>query len=225
MPSQTHRGYFEQANHGTILLDEISELPFTLQVKLLRVLEDKCFMRLGGEKEIQVDVRVIAACNVNLQTLVRDGKFRKDLYYRLAVSVISIPPLRCRKSDIESLADSFLRKHAPGRKVMSREALAKLVHYEWPGNVRELEYCVIRSIINSDCRDVIKADDIQFLEDDIERSVAIERKEFEEALKKAKGNVKSVSRILGVHRNTVYNKIKRFNIDLLRYRNGHPIYQ
>ena len=108
---------------------------------------------------------------------------------------------------------------------MSREALAKLVHYEWPGNVRELEYCVIRSIINSDCRDVIKADDIQFLEDDIERSVAIERKEFEEALKKAKGNVKSVSRILGVHRNTVYNKIKRFNIDLLRYRNGHPIYQ
>lgn len=220
-----HRGYFEQANHGTILLDEISELPITLQVKLLRVLEDKCMMRVGGEKEIQIDARVITACNVNLQTLVRDGKFRKDLYYRLAVSVISIPPLRSRKGDIESLAESFLRKHSPDKKVISREALAKLVHYEWPGNVRELEYCVIRSIISSDGRDVIKADDIQFLEDDIESSEAIERKTFEEALKRAKGNVNSVSRMLGVHRNTVYNKIKRFNIDLLRYRNGHPVFQ
>jgi len=220
-----HRGYFEQANHGTILLDEISELPLTMQVKLLRVLEDKCIMRVGGEKEIQVDPRVIAACNVNLHALVRDGKFRKDLYYRLAVSVISIPPLRERKGDIEKLADSFLRKHASGKKVMSREALAKLVHYEWPGNVRELEYCVIRSIISSDGREVIKADDIQFLEDDIERSVQIERKTFEEALIRAKGNVNSVSRILGIHRNTVYNRIRRFNIDLLRYRNGHPIFQ
>jgi two-component system NtrC family response regulator len=220
-----HRGYFEQANRGTILLDEISELPLTLQVKLLRVLEDKCFMRVGGEKEIQVDVRVIAACNVNLQTMVRNGKFRKDLYYRLAVSVISIPPLRDRKGDIENLAESFLRKHSAGKKVLSREALAKLVHYEWPGNVRELEYCVIRSIISSDSREVVKAEDIQFLEDDIERSIEIERKTFEEALKRAKGNVNSVSRILGVHRNTVYNKIRRFNIDLLRYRNGHPVFQ
>ncbi len=221
----THRGYFEQANHGTILLDEISELPLTLQVKLLRVVEDKCIMRVGGEKEIQADARVIAASNVNLQALVREQRFRKDLYYRLAVSVISIPPLRNRKADIETLADYFLRRHSPGKKILSREALTKLIHYEWPGNVRELEYCVIRSILNSDGRDVIKIDDIQFLEDDIERSSAIERKAFEEALRTASGNINSVSRILGVHRNTVYNKIKRFNIDLLRYRNGHPVFQ
>ncbi|HUI30353.1 MAG TPA: sigma-54 dependent transcriptional regulator [Candidatus Acidoferrales bacterium] len=220
-----HRGYFEQANHGTILLDEISELPLTLQVKLLRVLEDKYIMRIGGEKEIQVDARVIAACNMNLQTLVRERKFRKDLYYRLAVSVIAIPPLRARKDDIETLAGSFLRKYSPARKILNREALMKLTHYEWPGNVRELEYCIIRSILNSDGKEVIRADDIQFLEDDIERSAAIERGAFEEALRKARGNVNSVSRLLGVHRNTVYNKIKRFNIDLLRYRNGHPVFQ
>jgi transcriptional regulator with PAS, ATPase and Fis domain len=220
-----HKGYFEQANHGTILLDEVSELPLTLQVKLLRVLEDKSIMRIGGEKEIQVDARVIAACNVNLQALVREQRFRKDLYYRLAVSVISIPPLRSRKGDVEILADSFLRKHSPDKKVFSREALTRLVHYEWPGNVRELEYCVIRSILNSDGREIIRADDLQFLEDDIEQSTAIERKAFEDALKSASGNINSVSRILGVHRNTVYNKIKKFNIDLLRYRNGHPVFQ
>jgi transcriptional regulator with PAS, ATPase and Fis domain len=220
-----HRGYFEQANHGTILLDEISELPLTLQVKLLRVLEDKSIMRIGGEKEVQVDARVIAASNVSLQALVRERKFRKDLYYRLAVSVISIPPLRARKADIGTLADSFLRRHSPGRKVMSREALTKLLHYEWPGNVRELEYCVIRSILSSDGRETIKADDVQFLEDDIERSIAIERKAFEEALRRASGNINSVSRLLGVHRNTVYNKIKKFNIDVLRFRNGHPVFQ
>ncbi len=219
-----HRGHFEQANHGTILLDEISELPLTMQVKLLRVLEDKYIMRIGGEKEIQVNARVIAASNVNLQSLVRERKFRKDLYYRLAVSVISIPPLRTRKGDIETLAECFLRKHSSIKKIMSREALSRLIHYEWPGNVRELEYCIIRSILNSDGREVIKADDVQFLEDDIDRSIAIERRAFEEALRNASGNINGVSRLLGIHRNTVYNKIKRFNIDLLQYRNGHPVF-
>jgi transcriptional regulator with PAS, ATPase and Fis domain len=220
-----HRGYFEQANHGTILLDEISELPLTMQVKLLRVLEDRSIMRVGGEKEIQADARVIAASNLNLQTLVRERKFRKDLYYRIAVSLIPIPPLRARKADIEALTDHFLCKHSIGKKVLSRDALTKLIHYEWPGNVRELEYCVIRSIINSDGREMIKADDIEFLEDDIERSTAIERQAFEQALTTTGGNINGVARMLGVHRNTVYNKIRRFNIDLLRYRDGHLILQ
>jgi len=220
-----HRGYFEQANRGTILLDEVSELPFTLQVKLLRVLEDKCIMRIGGEKDIRADARVIAACNANLQAQVRNGKFRKDLYYRLAVSIISIPPLRDRKDDIEALVKSFLRKYSTTPKVLSRDAVAKLIDYEWPGNVRELEYCVIRSILSSDGKETIKAEDIHFLDDDIEQSDMIERKEFEEALRSVSGNINGVSRLLGIHRNTVYNKIKRFNIDLLRYRNGHQIFQ
>ncbi len=221
----THRGYFEQADHGTILLDEISELPITLQVKLLRVLEDRSIMRVGGEREINANARVIAASNLNLQSLVRAQKFRKDLYYRLAVSVIPIPPLRERKGDIEALADHFLRKHSAVKKTLSRDALARLINYEWPGNVRELEYCVIRSILSSDGREMVKGDDIQFLEDDIERSMAIEREALEELLATSSGNINSVSRILGVHRNTVYNKIRRFNIDLLRYRNGHTIAQ
>lgn len=215
-----HRGHFEQANHGTILLDEVSELPLTLQVKLLRVLEDQCITRIGGEKEIQVDDRVIAASNLNLQALVREQRFRKDLYYRLAVLVISIPPLRERRVDIEALSDCFLRKHSGGRKMLSRDALIKLIHYDWPGNVRELEYCIIRSILNSDGRDVIRAEDVQILEDeDLDGNVAVERRAFEEVLRSASGNINSASRMLGVHRNTVYNKIRKLNIDLFRYRN------
>ncbi len=215
-----HRGHFEQANRGTILLDEISELPLTMQVKLLRVLEDKCIMRIGGEKEIQVDARVIAASNLSLQSLVREQKFRKDLYYRLAISVISIPPVRERRGDVEALSECFLRKHSGGRKMLSRDALVKLIHYDWPGNVRELEYCVIRSILNSDGREIIRADDIEFLEDEKpEGNLAVERRAFEEVLRSASGNVNSASRMLGVHRNTVYNKIRKLNIDLFRYRN------
>ncbi|HEY9166676.1 MAG TPA: sigma 54-interacting transcriptional regulator [Candidatus Kryptonia bacterium] len=221
----SHRGHFEQAHHGTILLDEVSELQLALQVKLLRVLEEKSVTRIGAEREIQVDARIIAASNVNLQNLVREGKFRKDLYYRLAVSIIFIPPLRERKGDIESLSNCFLRKYTTMKKTLSREALLKLTHYEWPGNVRELEYCIVRSIIDSDGREIIKADEIHFLEDDIHSGSTIERRAYEEALRNASGNINSVSRQLGVHRNTVYNRIRRLNIDLFRYRNGHTVPQ
>jgi len=219
----SHRGLFEQASYGTILLDEISELPLTLQVKLLRVLEDKNITRIGGEKEIRVNARVIAASNVNLQELVKAGRFRKDLYYRLAVSIIPIPPLRERREDIEVLSGCFLERHSSMEKTFTAGALAKLVNYEWPGNVRELEYCIIRAILSSDGRDMIEADEIEFLDDDIESGHTTERKAFEQILRRASGNINSVSRQLGVHRNTVYNRIRRFNIDLVRCRNGHVV--
>jgi transcriptional regulator with GAF, ATPase, and Fis domain len=157
----THKGFFEQANNGTILLDEISELPLAMQVKLLRVLEHKYVVRIGGEQEIPIDARVIATSNRDLQSLVRQGKFRQDLYFRLVVWVIYIPPLRERKEDIKALADYFIGKYGGDGIGLSDEAVRKLYSYEWPGNVRELESCIVRAILARSKREFIDAEDIQ----------------------------------------------------------------
>jgi len=150
--TERRKGKFEQANRGTIFLDEIPELDKSSQVKLLRVLQEKEFERMGGKQIIKVDVRVLAATNKNLEQAVKDGVFREDLYYRLNVCTLSVPPLRERKSDIPILAKYFLNKYKENNKNLKgfqETAMALLTTYFWPGNVRELENCIQRAVISA----------------------------------------------------------------------------
>jgi DNA-binding NtrC family response regulator len=141
------------ANGGTLFLDEIGTMPLDTQAKILRVLQDKRFMQLGGVHEIQVDVRIITATNVDLRTAVREGKFREDLFYRLDVIRFDLPPLRARREDIPALAAHFLKRYSDENELalrtLSPEALRALVDYEWPGNVRELENVMERGVVLS----------------------------------------------------------------------------
>ena len=145
------QGRFEQAHRGTILLDEVGELSADMQVKLLRVLQERTFYRLGGSKEVAVDVRVIAATNRDLEKLAEEGKFREDLFYRLNVVRLALPPLRERKEDVRLLVDYFLRKLAREQntqpKSISTTVLRALEKYHWPGNVRELENVIRRALV------------------------------------------------------------------------------
>ena len=147
------KGLFETADRGTLFLDEIGTMSMETQSKILRVLQDRKFMHLGGVHELQVDVRIIAATNVNLQQMVRDGKFREDLFYRLNVITVDLPPLRQRKEDIPLLVEFFLKRYSeenerPLRRVTT-EALRPLLAYSWPGNVRELENVIERAVVLS----------------------------------------------------------------------------
>jgi transcriptional regulator with GAF, ATPase, and Fis domain len=161
--STSKPGKFEQADTGTVMLDEIGDVPAVIQVKLLRVLQERELERLGSNKTKQIDVRVIAATNVDLRVALENGTFREDLYYRLNVLPLNIPPLRQRKADIPYLADHFVKKIGKdmGRAcTISDSALDKLMTYDWPGNVRELENAIERSIVLCS-GDVLQADDIR----------------------------------------------------------------
>src|SRR2546423_2933470 len=166
-------GRFEMAHKGTIFLDEIGDMALTLQAKLLRVLQEREFERVGSSQSIKVDVRVIAATNKDLRAEVDSGHFREDLYHRLAVITIHVPPLRERKDDIPLLVEHFLQKHRftdaspPAR--MSEEALQRLIQYDWPGNVRELEHTVERAVVLSR-GGVITADHLAM---EVDREIAI----------------------------------------------------
>ena len=147
------KGLFEVADKGTLFLDEIATMGMETQAKILRVLQDRRFMHLGGIQELQVDVRIIAATNVDLRQLVRQGRFREDLFYRLNVITVDLPPLRHRKEDIPLLVEHFLKKYAeendrPVRRVTA-EALRPLLAHSWPGNVRELENVIERAVVLS----------------------------------------------------------------------------
>jgi two-component system response regulator HydG len=161
-------GKFEQANGGTIFLDEIGDMPLETQVKLLRVLQEKEIERIGGKDTIKIDVRIIAATNHNLEKEVAEGRFRMDLYYRLNVFPITLPPLRERKEDIPFLAIHFVRHFAKtnGRQVedISADAMIKLAHYDWPGNIRELENLMERSVLlttGNSIRDVVMPEPVK----------------------------------------------------------------
>lgn len=219
-----HRvGRFEQAHKGTLFLDEVGDLPLEIQTKLLRVLQEREFQRVGSSETIRVDVRLIAATNVDLVQKIREGKFREDLYYRLNVVPIAAPPLRERIEDIPQLVRHFVEKicrqeEIPTRR-LSPETTARLQHHPWPGNVRQLENVVEMAVALSGTREVLYPSDFPLPEQPVQRPVIqtndfeqtvgrIERQILEEALKKANGNKTAAAEMLGLKRTTLAAKLK-----------------
>lgn len=228
--TSTKKGYFERADGGTIFLDEIGEISLTVQVKLLRVLQERRFERLGGTKPLAVDVRVIAATNRNLEEAVREGRYRQDLYYRLQVIPITVPSLRDRKDDIPLLIDHFVNKytHENGMdpKRISDEALDLCLAYHWPGNVRELENAIESAVVMSD-GDVIELENLINLTqfgsdfDDVagdsmltladSKGIA-EKALLEKTLDEMSGNRTKAAKALGVTVRTIHYKIKKYGL-------------
>lgn len=214
-----HPGAFEQARGGTLVLDEIGELPLELQPKLLRVLEEKRFRRVGGTEEIEADVRIVAATHRNLENLAHQGKFREDLYFRLFSVPITIPPLRERFSDILLLAHAFLDSLQAGvakesRRCLSGEAEKRLVDYPWRGNVRELKNVITRSLLFAKGNSLL-ADEILFLSEGVEVKPSlenIERNAIVSALKQNDWNKTHAAEALGIAKSTLFNKIKEYDI-------------
>jgi two-component system response regulator FlrC len=212
-----HAGRFERAHGGTLFLDEISELDAGLQAKLLRVLQEKTFERVGGNRQISVDVRFLAATNRDLKQQVSEGKFRQDLFYRINAFPIELPPLRERPSDIRRLARFFLERSSRelGRSglTLSPEAESLLIAYTWPGNVRELENTMERLAIL--CDGIIEADQLPFSGSGPVRPVLfrdIERKAIEEALKENAGNRTRAARQLGISLRTLQYRLKEYGL-------------
>ncbi len=213
-------GKFELANKGTIMLDEIGEMPLDMQTKLLRVLQEGLITRIGSSRTIAVDVRIIAVTNKDLREEVEKGRFRKDLFYRLNVLPLYLPPLRQRKSDILILIDYFMKglgKSLGKREVpITEEYLKIMLDYNWPGNIRELEN-VIELIINTESMPVEYFDQIRFKNNiisagDTFRLDNVEKEHLEKVLKFYNGNITHSANALGIGRNTLYNKIKRYDI-------------
>jgi transcriptional regulator with PAS, ATPase and Fis domain len=224
------RGKFELANQGTMFLDEVGELDPTVQVHLLRALEDKLFCRLGGDQPIQLEVRLISATSKDLKKFIEAGQFREDLYYRLGVVNIELPPLRGRKDDIPVLADYFLKKFNKDnqKKVagFAAEASDFLLKYEWPGNIRELENAIERAVILAK-GDYIEVPDLaqQSLYLPHKAPVGKTMREIEKnhilnILVEAGGNCSEAARLLGISRMTLYNKIKAYGLNINKISNG-----
>ena len=222
-------GKFEQADTGTVFLDEIGDVPASIQVKLLRILQEREFERLGSNKTLRTDLRVIAATNVDLRAALEQGTFREDLYYRLNVVPMNIPALRERKEDIPYLARHFVEKLAPelGTPVesISEAAVQCLMQYEWPGNVRQLENVIERSLVLCG-KPVLDAADVRL--DDAGRSRAqsgdgflppgmsldeYEKSIIREALKRANGNKSQAARLLGLTRNALRYRLSQMGMD------------
>ena len=227
--TQSHQGKFEQADGGTVFLDEIGDVPPAVQVKLLRVLQEREFERLGGSKTIHVDVRIIAATNQDLRAALEQGTFREDLYYRLNVVPISLPPLRQRKEDIPYLLDHILTKFAGDTgnrmQVISQAAMEKLMVYHWPGNVRELENIIERSMVLARS-ETVEADDIRL--DHATASSPSEAAAFlpqgmtleeyeqqliREALRRAGDNKSQAARLLGMTRNALRYRLSQMGVE------------
>jgi DNA-binding NtrC family response regulator len=221
------KGKFEMADGGTLFLDEIGDISAKLQMDLLRVLQERRFYRVGGTEEIEVDVRVIAATNIDLDRAVREGTFRDDLFYRLNVIGIHIPPLRERREDIPLLAQNFAERlsHELGRKVngVSEGALRILLDHEWPGNVRELENTIERAIVT--CKTtMLTDDDVSFLlrTPDTEKArwsvpqnitlEEAERQIIAATVQRTNGNIKEAASVLGIDRSTLYDKLRKYNV-------------
>ncbi len=222
------KGAFERGHKGTVFLDEIGELPKEMQPKLLRILEERKFKRVGGDTHIPTDIRVLAATNRELNVEVTKGNFREDLFFRLYVIPISLPTLRERKEDIPLLANHFIKKNPlcsekGSQPTISDEALKKMADYSWPGNVRELRNVIDRAIVNSD-RHHINSEDIQFVPaikgneksftssktslDEIEKQTIIK------ALEAQGGNKKATAKVLGIAYSTMCEKVKKYKIEI-----------
>ncbi len=234
------KGRFEMADGGTVFLDEIGEVPLAMQAKLLRVLQERRFERVGGTETVEVDVRVLAATNKDLRQLIADGKFREDLYYRLNVVKIELPPLRDRHEDIPLLAAHFAEKYArPGLppKQIAPEAMEVLLRYEWPGNIRELENAIERACVTS--RDeFIRPENLppdltrkpagktpfavdlsRPLPEQVDEVVAaFEKRYLRRALRRARGHVGRAAAITGLARRTLTAKIAQYKIDTSEFK-------
>jgi two-component system NtrC family response regulator len=213
----------ESASEGTLFLDEIGELPAGLQVKLLRFLQEQRFQRVGGRQEIQIDTRLIAATNIDLKQAVAEGKFREDLYFRLAVVVIKLPPLRERADDVALLGREFLHKYAAqnGKTnlTFTPEALRAINCYSWPGNVRELQNRVKRAVIMADGKRITEKDlelssalDLAGTATLKEARESVERELIQQTLKRHLGKVTSAAAELGISRPTLYELMEKLGI-------------
>jgi DNA-binding NtrC family response regulator len=225
--TQKRTGRFEQADKGTIFLDEIGEMPPDAQVKLLRVLQEKEIERVGGESPVKVDVRIIAATNRQLEKEVAEGRFRLDLYYRLSIFPLELPPLRSRKEDIHALAHHFLRKYATKNNIpvegISDNAMRELMSYDWPGNIRELEHVIERHVLLSTTHQIESIDMPATLlrETEIVQSgklktmEEVERDHIINALKAGKGKVSGpggAAELLSMPAQTLYSRMKKLGI-------------
>jgi DNA-binding NtrC family response regulator len=229
-------GRFEQANGGTIFLDEIGDVPLAMQVKLLRVLQERRFERVGGAETIEVDVRIIAATHQSLEKMVKAGKFREDLFYRLNVIRLDIPPLRNRREDIPVLATHFTQKYArnpAAPPTISPEAMAQILNFEWPGNVRQLENAIERACVTArdgviepkhlppdlssspaQAKGSMAIDLARPLPDLLsELTASFEKRYLEKALRKTRGHVGRCAKIAGLSRRSVTDKISNYAID------------
>jgi len=223
-------GRFELANKGTIFLDEVGDVPIATQIKLLRVVQEREFERVGGEETLSVDVRVIAATNKNLISLVKDGSFREDLFYRLQVIPIDIPPLRERIEDIPMLVEHFLRKKAAqlNKKplLISQKAMNELIKYRWHGNVRELENVIERAVVLCE-NEQIGLNDLPILLTDPSKTTLsltdesltlsealedLERQLIGRALEKSKGVKTETARLLGLKTSALYYKLEKYKM-------------
>ena len=228
--TQSHPGKFEQADGGTVFLDEIGDVPPPVQVKLLRVLQEREFERLGGTKTIHIDVRIIAATNQDLRAALEQGTFREDLYYRLNVVPMNLPPLRERKGDIPHLVSHFLAKFAADsggqERSLSAKAIEKLGTYHWPGNVRELENIIERSTVLARTDPIVPADiqldhtaalatppdGVPFLPDGMTLD-AYEQELIREALRRSDNNKSRAARLLGLTRNALRYRLSQMGLE------------
>jgi DNA-binding NtrC family response regulator len=225
--TRSRRGVFEQAHGGTLLLDEVGDMPLSMQAKLLRVIQERQVVRVGGERSIPVDVRLICATHRDLRTMVQQGSFREDLYYRIHVIQLRIPPLRERREDILWLARRFLleyaQSHGGAAKSLSPEAEEALVAYDWPGNVRELRHTLERACILSTAP-LIDAGDLFPLQektggeaqpltalDDYLREC--ERAYLKEALARHGYQIGRTAAALGISRKTLWEKMKKLSLN------------
>jgi two-component system NtrC family response regulator len=222
--AKTTPGKIELANKGTLMLDEIGDLPISLQAKLLRFLQERVIERVGGRQEILIDVRVVCATHQNLKTLISEGRFREDLYYRLAEITINIPPLRDRTGDAALLAHAFVRRFASeqnrGSLNLSEEALRAIAAYTWPGNVRELENCLKRATIMAEGTTLTPRDigldqllaeeekpiDLRSIRDAAEKQAIIS------AISRSNGNLARAADLLGISRPTLYDLMHKFGL-------------
>ncbi len=220
--AKTTPGKIESAHRGTLMLDEIGDLPHSLQAKLLRFLQERVIERIGGRQEIPIDVRIVCATHQDLKNLIKEGRFREDLYYRLAEIVVNIPPLRARQGDAALLAHAFVRRFSAeqnrGAMTLREDALRSVESYSWPGNVRELENCIKRAVIMADGNQITLDDigldtahndelmslDLRQVREEAEKRVIVT------ALGRADGNVLKAADLLGISRPTLYDLLHRY---------------
>lgn len=221
---KTTEGKIEQAHGGTLFLDEVGDIPLPLQVKLLRFLQERTIERIGGRKSITVDTRIVCATHQNLELMIGEGRFREDLFYRLAEIVVKIPSLAERPGDATLLAKAFLKRFAqemnPQVKGFAADALAAIDSWTWPGNVRELENRVKRAVIMADGK-MVHAFDLDMETEDDEAAQplnlksareATDRKIIRHALARSEGNISNTAKLLGISRPTLYDLLKQYDL-------------